>query len=307
MSGSGRSGDQVAGALAPSDGGLLVDEAYAAAFVADGLDSVAALFVLPGGQRLDKASLPTWRERIRFELPGAGTMYLKRYGSPPVGQQLRRILSGRLWGGTARMEWDRMRELEAAGVASVKAVALGEEMVGFWERRSVLVATAVPGESLEGYAQRHPGRWSRGLVEDLARFVARFHQTGCVHRDLYLSHIFIDPAGEQGRFRLIDLARVFHPRWFRRRWIVKELASLDYSTPPGSATATDRLRFLRVYLGRDRFNAGDRRLIRRVVGKTSRIARHDARRQQRDAQGRQGGARGQPGDAPGRRREGGGS
>ena len=79
------------------------------------------------------------------------------------------------------------------------------------------------------------------------------------------------------------LARVFRPRWFRRRWIVKELASLSYSTPPNSATATDRLRFLRVYLGRDRFSAADRRLIRRVARKTGRIATHDARRRQGNA------------------------
>jgi hypothetical protein len=130
------------------------------------------------------------------------------------------------------------------------------------------------------------------MIEELARFVARFHQTGFVHRDLYLSHIFVDAADGRPTFRLIDLARVFRPRWFRRRWVVKELASLNFSTPPTSATATDRLRFLRVYLGRDRLGAADRRLIRRVVGKTGRIARHDARRRRRDSrhcqQGRSG-------------------
>ena len=114
------------------------------------------------------------------------------------------------------------------------------------------------------------------------RQVHWFHQTGFVHRDLYLSHIFVDTGDGRPTFRLIDLARVFRPRWFRRRWIVKELASLNFSTPPNSATATDRLRFLRVYLGRDRLEAADRRLIRRVVGKTGRIARHDARRHRRD-------------------------
>lgn len=62
-------------------------------------------------------------------MPGVGTLYVKRDESPPVGQQLRRMLSGYVWGGTARIEWDRMRQLESAGIACAKAVALGEEMM----------------------------------------------------------------------------------------------------------------------------------------------------------------------------------
>jgi hypothetical protein len=259
-----------------------LDAAYAAAFAAAGLDSAEALLNHSGGERLGKSTLPSWRERVRFELPGAGVMYLKRYESPPVGQQLRRMLAGYPLSGTAQIEWDRMRELEAEGIASVRGAALAEEMIGVWERRSALVAAAVPGESLERYVQRHPQRLPRGLIEELARFVARFHQTGRVHRDLYLSHIFIETTDEKMVLRLIDLARVFRPRWRRRRWMVKELASLNYSTPASSATATDRLRFLKTYLGRNRLSRTDRRLIREVAGKSARIARHDARRRQRE-------------------------
>jgi len=266
-------------------GGLLMDESYAAALAGAGLDSVAGLFAYSKGELLDKATLPSWRERMRFELPGAGTLYLKRYTSPPMGQQLRRMLSGCVRCGTARIEWERMREVAAAGVACVRAVAVGEEMAGAWERRSVLVTAEVAGESLERYVVREPGRWSRELVEELARFVARFHRSGLVHRDLYLSHVFMEATGDQFAFRLIDLARVFRPRWLRRRWVVKDLASLNYSTPAGSATVGDRLRFLRVYLGRDRFRAGGRRLIQQIVHKTGRIAGHDARRRQREGAG----------------------
>lgn len=259
-------------------GRLLVDEAHVAAFAAAGLERLDDLFGLSGGQRLDKASLPSWRERLRFELPGVGPLYLKRYAGPPVGVQLRRILSGQARQSTARIEWLRMQWLAKAGIEAVQPVALGEEMTGPWERRSAVVTAAVPGESLESHGRRFPRRASRELIRSLASFVARFHQAGFIHRDLYLSHIFCETSDGRPRFCLIDLTRVCRPRWRWGRWIVKELASLNYSTPLVAATATDRLRFLRDYLGARRLSPAQRRLVRRVVRKTGRIARHDARR-----------------------------
>ena len=272
-------GEQLTPATAVG-GELLVAEAHAAAFAAAGLERLDDLFNLSGTERLDKPSLPSWRQRIRFELPGGPTLYLKRYASPPVRVQLRRILSGQGRRSLARLEWERMAWLAGAGIDAVRPVALGEEMTGLWERRSAVVTAAVPGESLERHVGRCPQRASRALIRSLAAFVARFHRAGYIHRDLYLSHVFLDVRGGQPWFCLIDLGRLFRPRRRRRRWIVKELASLDYSTPRQTATATDRLRFVRDYLGLDRLGPGPRRLVRRVARKTRLIARHDNRRLQ---------------------------
>ena len=57
----------------------------------------------------------------------------------------------------------------------------------------------------------------------------------------------------------------------------KDLAALNYSAPAVVATAADRLRFLKTYLGVACLGAGDRRLARQIARKTRRIARHDAR------------------------------
>ncbi len=77
---------------------------------------------------------------------------------------------------------------------------------------------------------------------------------------------------------LIDLQRV---RWQRegwpRRWIVKDLAALDYSSPAGIVTRADKVRFLREYLGLRRLDAEGRALAASVAAKTRRIARHDAK------------------------------
>ncbi|MCP4248427.1 MAG: hypothetical protein GY778_15375 [bacterium] len=265
--------------VAASPGGrLIVAPAHAAALAAAGWEHLDDLFALDGAEQLNKASLPSWRQRLRIELPGLGVVYLKRYSRPPLGEQVRRIFSPDWRRSTAGAEWSRMQALAAAGIAAVEPVALGEEMIGPWERRSAVVSAAVPGDSLERRAQRAPDRVSRGMVNGLARFVARFHGAGFVHRDLYLSHIFVDDRDGQPQFRLIDLARVVAPRHRRRRWIVKDLAALDYSTPQSVATSADRMRLIRTYLGVDRLAPAHKQLVRRVIRKSQRIARHDAGR-----------------------------
>jgi hypothetical protein len=108
--------------------------------------------------------------------------------------------------------------------------------------------------------------------------VAGLHGQGYVHRDLYLSHIFFDPARPpQGSLCLIDLQRVMRPRWRFRRWRVKDLAALNYSTPRAIVSQADRLRWLRYYLGVKKLRAAGKQMAYRVIGKTNRISRREPR------------------------------
>ena len=185
----------------------------------------------------------------------------------------------------AGVEWVWMRRLWDDGIVCVSPVALGEEVVRGKEIRSVLMTEAVPGQSLERWmSQWHevgPGR-SREVLLGVARLVARLHDKGYVHRDLYLSHIFYDSSsrGDEA-LRLIDLQRIIRPRWRLRRWIVKDLASLNYSAPAECFSLADRLRWLLVYLGTGKLDAAARRLVYRVVGKSVWIARKELRRTER--------------------------
>jgi hypothetical protein len=82
--------------------------------------------------------------------------------------------------------------------------------------------------------------------------------------------LLCDAAGAPD-VRVIDLGRVRQRRKLSSRWIIKDLAQLEFSAR--RLACRDRLRFLRLYLGRST-TPGDRRLIRSVRHKAQRIAAH---------------------------------
>ncbi len=237
--------------------GLTITDGYDDLLRHNGLTTVDAILSLNSVDRMTKPGLDRWRERCRIELvqPGGGFVvaYLKRYRVPPLRAQLARAWHGCVTHASAWIEWQWMHRLAAAGIPVVRPIALGERMRAGKELASFLMTDAAVGESLEVWARSRIQRAPRAMIERLADVVAHFHSPGYAHRDMYLSHIFFnDRAPLHDAFRFIDLQRVIQPT-FHRRWVVKDLAALNYSTPARVASRTDRLRFLRRYLAiRDR-------------------------------------------------------
>lgn len=280
---------------------LQVAEGYELLLDGAGLRRLDDVFAWSTGQRLDKPGLESWRQRWRTCLAGPEgrerTVYLKRFDRPPLRRQWERWRSGTGHLSTAGVEWRNARDLARAGVRAAEAVAFGEQMRGPLEVRSCILLGEVSGVSLEKWvpAQLPPmsaeadlgGR--RQLLDGLARFVARFHAAGFVHRDLYLCHIFFDaePAVESGgaeaeqRFCLIDLQRVFRPKWRKRRWAVKDLAALDFSSPLDLIGPWERLRFLCRYVQHCPQFGSARVLARKIAAKraimTRRVESHRRR------------------------------
>ncbi|MBK9127821.1 MAG: hypothetical protein IPM13_08465 [Phycisphaerales bacterium] len=239
-------------------------------------------------ERLSKPGL-AGRERWRWTRDDETQLYVKRYTRTPLRQQFDRVLRQDRRGSRAAWEFEVGRRLALAGVAAAPVVGYAEEMVGPWERRSVVVLGAVPGEALD---RAWPGLVAAGspvtrgagrhrAARELAAFVAAFHAAGLCHRDLYLCHIFmrIDSPGDKAPgFTLIDLARVFAPKLRRWRWIIKDLGQLDASAQQLGLTRTDRLRFLRAYLGGRAARAGLRAYVDAIVAKSRAILARMARK-----------------------------
>ena len=256
-----------------------------------GLDTVQGAFNYAGGEDLDKPGLGG-RRRTRVEtVDEAGrthVLYLKRYGPQPVVASLRRWWTHRRRASAARVEFENIRLARAAGVPTMQAVGADEDPCPIGALRSYLVVTAVPGDALErcfdAFCARHA---DDGRVADvtgkLARLVRTLHGAGFVHRDLYASHVFLDDSSGEPQLYLIDLARMFAPRWRKSRWRVKDLAQLKYSMP-AAWLESHWPAFLTEYL-RGAGAAAGGRLVRAIDRKVASMRRRAERRRARAAGG----------------------
>lgn len=268
-----------------------VDPAYKSGLDKLGLTSIEAVFAFGAGKNLAKENLAGHRSRIEFQIETpATTLFLKRYDSPPILAQLKNWLAAGKRISSAYVECEAARNLAAAGVNVPKMVAWGEQRGAIFEKRSfVIIEKVKDGISLEkklpdffnNPATPENLRMCRKFIRELALFVKKFHDTGYRHRDLYFSHIFWTGGGE---FCLIDLARAFRPTIFGSRYRVKDVAQLNYSAADGLFSNTDRMRFYFAYAGRSKLTPRDKDFIGKIIKKTGRIARHDAKRRQKSEQ-----------------------
>jgi len=251
-----------------ADGGrLYINEALRPMLEAAGLTTLDALMAVRSGRAYREAP---GRSTVRLLLddPASGrtrAIYLKRYTRVPWRTQLRRSLSPNEPETYARREMGGLVRLADLGIASMRPVLFGGQIRrGGREERSVLVTEEIAGAiQADDWCQaRFAGPLScertaekRRLVRRIADLARRLHAADLSHRDFYLCHIMVRSVeGAEPVLHLIDLQRLaHHRRGIGRRWIVKDLAALLFSSWPGPATGirspiftqTDRLRFAR--------------------------------------------------------------
>jgi heptose I phosphotransferase len=233
------------------------------------------------------------RQRWRWEFTDStgvsAVVYVKRYGRPDWKTQVDRVLRQSPRHSRAWWEYTQSRRLAAGYIPTPDAIGVAEAMRGPFERRSVVLMAAVPGDGFDrvwSRAARDGSRITRGLARHdmavrLGRLASAFHQSAMCHRDLYLCHIFVDldlSAARPPAFTIIDLARTLRPRMRRMRWILKDLSQLDCSARQIGATRADRLRFLLAYLGLQTGSARIRWYARRVIRRSDRILRRIERK-----------------------------
>jgi hypothetical protein len=143
----------------------------------------------------------------------------------------------------AETEVAGLRLLERHDIPSVTLVSWGKLDDG----RSFIILDDLSGfEDAEKLIARGGAAFAQ-LLQPTARLAARLHRAGLHHRDLYLCHFFAK-VGRGVDLRLIDTARVRElPRFFGRRWIIKDLAQFIYSTMSLPITDEQRQRWLDEY------------------------------------------------------------
>lgn len=262
-----------------TEDGFFVDPDYREALKRAGLVSFDAVFEFDKGRDLHKANLASHRSRCVFEIDGE-VFYMKRYDDPPVKVQMKSWIEHSRKISLAdcdRLPGQRLLEL---GILSPKIIAYGSQWNGFFEKRSFIITQEIPGGvSLEkqlpvffGETGKEAFKKRKDFIYKIADMARDFHESGLRHRDFYLAHIFLD---SQARLYLIDLHRTFEPKLVKRRFRVKDIAQLHYSCPGNVISNTDRIRFYKRYMKKDRLDPGDKAFIKKVRGKAWRMADHD--------------------------------
>ncbi len=250
-----------------------------------GLSSVSEVMENRDGHLL--RSLPD-RENWRLQFHDSHRpAYLKKHHTRTWRNWLRARFRMGPGATPGRVEADNVARLHRCGIDVMRLIAHGDRL-----HRDGLLESFVMTEELSGFTQldhflrerfqRHGQRPGRRrdpellrLIHDVARVASKFHRLGFNHRDLYCCHFFIREM-ERGRFQvhLIDLQRVEQRRHFRRRWLVKDLAQLAYSAPTDRISCTQKMAFIKRYLGVRKLRPSHKRLIRQILGKQQLMERN---------------------------------
>ena len=216
---------------------------------------------------------------------GESTFFLKRHTSPRLREYLK-LLTRFSRPKSAFNEWQAIIRFHEMKRPTMVPVAAGEKKgrFGIVNQSFVLTEEIKDAKRLDHYLEK----WNenplspkqikrkRQLIDRLAMITRRMHSSGLNHRDYYLCHVFLREKNQEKDFELfvLDLHRVDIRHKVGQRWVVKDLAALNYSSLGLPIHATDRIRFLKAYLQKDRLDEKDHRLLRQVLRKTRKIAGH---------------------------------
>ena len=262
-------------------GQMWVDRDFRPALDCRGLSNFEAMMSTSTGRCLRQlADRENWRLDLPVQKAQPAGAYLKRHHVRTLAGWLRARVGAGPGETAGHVEARNVARLSRAGIAAMRLIAYGQKL-----HTDGLLESFVLTEELVGYTQldhflrqRFPPASERParsrdheqnqLVGDVAAVASKFHKLGYNHRDLYCCHFFIKEM-QAGRFKvnLIDLQRVEHRHSLRWRWLVKDLAQLSYSAPRDRITCTQRMLFIKRYLGVRKLRPADKRFVRRILAK----------------------------------------
>ena len=190
----------------------------------------------------------------------------------------------------AGQEWRAIQRFEALGVATMTLAAYGERGGNPARQESFVITDELVNTiSLEDLSRNWrtappAPAFKRALLAKVAEIARTLHENGVNHRDFYLCHFLLEqplgttgPGGASPKLHVIDLHRVQIRRRTPKRWVIKDLAGLFFSSLDIGLTSRDVFRFLRHYRQRSL-----REIFSEESGFWSRVARRAVRLYQRD-------------------------
>ena len=257
-----------------------------------GRDPFEQIFALEGKVYREQIG----RRTLRVTVEGKG-YFAKLYRGVGWREIVKNFLYLRLPVTSAQIEWQAIKRLEKLGVKTMRLVGYGKRGRNPARIQSFIITEElVHTMSLENFCRPWPSSpppfvLKRMLIMEVARITKKLHDRGMNHRDLYICHflLHVPSSGleqiESGgpTLYLIDLNRMQTRRRTLRRWRVKDIAALYFSSMDIGLTKSDLLRFVRAYADRPLRTSfrQDRNFWRRVGKRALRLYRKEHQREPR--------------------------
>ncbi|MBQ0719912.1 MAG: lipopolysaccharide core heptose(I) kinase RfaP [Gammaproteobacteria bacterium] len=250
-------------------------------------DVFALLLALDGEVVRDKEG----RQTMKFELAGK-TYYRKLHTGIGWREIFKNFLQLKLPVTGAINEWQAINRVHELGLDSLNALAYGSRGHNPARKLSFLVTAELTNTlSLAQYAEQWPQkppapRERRALIRKVAGIARTIHGAGINHRDLYICHFLLDLSvgaevrQENPRLFLVDLHRAQMRASVPRRWLVKDIASIYFSSLDIGLTKKDVYLFLQIYFDmplREIFTYHDA-LLNSVTKRAVQLYRRDFKR-----------------------------
>jgi serine/threonine protein kinase len=202
--------------------------------------------------------------------------YLKREHRLSWRDRLTNAWAGFGWCSKSYREGLVLRALREQGVSCPEFLAAGEDDFG---RAFLLVRELPESVDLRLYLREKSSanlRFRRHIMRELGETVARLHEAGFNHPDLYSKHVVVSP--ERSAVSLLDCQRSHRlPRLtWRQRW--HDLAALDATLTDELITSRERIGCLRSYLRASLATRAPKRFYRQALmsirRQATRLLRH---------------------------------
>lgn len=230
---------------------------FAALFRRLGMESAASFFDSTGilvnhhrHRQVEQVALgePEAPAREAASLAGASgsrtRFFLKKELAVTWRERFRNAWAGFGWCATAVREGAMLQALRRAGIPCPEVAALGED----GKRAFVLLREATGLSDLRTLLQELRCEPERGgLAVALGRELARLHDAGFDHPDLFAKHILAGQEEAAFRFCILDWQRGRHRKQVSWRLRRRDLAVLDATLLDVLASDRLRLRCLRAY------------------------------------------------------------
>ena len=172
-----------------------------------------------------------------------------------------------------RSEWENLLFFQSLGIAVPRIVAYGEYgVLGRWHKKyqGILITEEVVGaEDLASMASRNAlgtqsSHWLKRVSKQVAGAAARLHHQNFFHNDFKCRNILVTKTIDPEVY-LIDCPVGWRfPGYLLERYKVKDIACLD-KVARHHLSRTQRLQFFKMYRGKKKLDANDKRFLRKVV------------------------------------------